>query len=73
MGSGGKQLTRKIGHAAVLTGKPMQELDALTLSNSMFGLASAVLMWIAFLPPASYRRWIESRARAAVTASRSAG
>ena len=57
----------------VLTGKPMQELDALTLSNSMFGLASAVLMWIAFLPPASYRRWIESRARVAVTRARNAG
>lgn len=43
---------------------PMQELDGLTLSNSLFGLAAAVLMWIAFLPPAAYRRWIEARARA---------
>ncbi|HVN38251.1 MAG TPA: hypothetical protein VMW19_08790 [Myxococcota bacterium] len=47
-------------------GTAMMELDALTLSNSMFGLASAVLMWIAFLPPAGYRRWIEARARRAM-------
>jgi hypothetical protein len=25
-----------------------------------------VLMWIAFLPPAGYRRWIEARARRAM-------
>jgi hypothetical protein len=43
----------------------MVELDGLTLSNSLFGLASAVLMWIAFLPPAAYRRWIAERAAAA--------
>jgi len=24
-------------------------------------------MWIAFLPPAGYRRWIEARARRAAT------
>jgi hypothetical protein len=47
------------------TGSAMHELDGLTLSNSLFGLASAVLMWIAFLPPAAYRRWIEARAASA--------
>ncbi|HYB13822.1 MAG TPA: hypothetical protein VEG67_10125 [Myxococcota bacterium] len=41
-----------------LTGAGMQGLNWLTLSNSLFGLAAAVLMWIAFLPPAPYRRWI---------------
>jgi hypothetical protein len=40
------------------TGTPMQEFGWLTLSNSLFGLAAAVLMWIAFLPPRAYRRWI---------------
>ena len=49
----------------MVRGTAMMELDGLTLSNSMFGLASAVLMWIAFLPPAGYRRWIEARARRA--------
>ena len=49
----------------IARGTAMVELDGLTLSNSLFGLASAVLMWIAFLPPAGYRRWIEGRARRA--------
>lgn len=49
----------------IARGTAMVELDGLTLSNSLFGLASAVLMWIAFLPPAAYRRWIAERAAAA--------
>ena len=49
----------------IVRGTAMVELDGLTLSNSLFGLAAAVLMWIAFLPPAGYRRWIEGRARRA--------
>lgn len=48
----------------LVTGSAMQELDWLTLSNSLFGLAAAVLMWIAFLPPAPYRRWIAGLAKA---------
>ncbi len=46
----------------IVTGQALRELDWLTLSNSLFGLASAVLMWVAFLPPAAYRRWIEQTA-----------
>ena len=42
----------------LVTGSAPQEFDWITLSNSLFGLAAAVLMWIAFLPPAPYRRWI---------------
>ena len=49
----------------IARGTAMQELDGLTLSNSLFGLASAVLMWIAFLPPVAYRRWIAGRAATA--------
>jgi hypothetical protein len=49
----------------IARGTAMQELDGLTLSNSLFGLVAAVLMWIAFLPPAAYRRWIEGRAERA--------
>jgi hypothetical protein len=41
-----------------VTGSAPQEFDWITLSNSLFGLAAAVLMWIAFLPPVPYRRWI---------------
>ncbi len=40
------------------SGVSMSQLPALTLSNSMFGLCAAVLMWIAFLPPAAWRRHV---------------
>lgn len=49
----------------LVRGTAMVELDGLTLSNSLFGLTSAVLMWVAFLPPEAYRRWIASRAATA--------
>jgi hypothetical protein len=42
----------------VVSGLSMSELPALTLSNSLFGLASALLMWVAFVPPAAWRRYI---------------
>jgi len=42
----------------IATGHGMQEIGWLTLTNSLFGLAAAVLMWVAFLPPRAYRRWI---------------
>jgi len=44
-----------------VTGHSMAELPWLKLSNSMHGLASAVLMWIAFLPPAAWKRAILAR------------
>ena len=63
LGIGSAGLGSLIGNIVMfVTGTVMGELDGLTLSNSLFGLASAVLMWIAFLPPAGYRRWIEARA-----------
>ena len=66
LGIGSAGIGSLIGNVVMIArDSAMQELDGLTLSNSLFGLASAVLMWIAFLPPAAYRRWIESRARAA--------
>ncbi len=65
LGIGSAGLGSLIGNGVMIaTGTVMGELDGLTLSNSLFGLASAVLMWIAFLPPAAYRRWIETRASA---------
>lgn len=42
----------------VVAGVSMSELPLLTLSNSMFGLVAAVLMWVAFVPPAAWRRYI---------------
>jgi hypothetical protein len=44
------------------SGLTMSQLPALTLSNSMFGLCAAVLMWIAFVPPAAWRRYVQARA-----------
>jgi hypothetical protein len=41
-----------------LTGFSSSEIPMVTLSNSLFGLASAVLMWIAFVPPAAWQRYI---------------
>jgi hypothetical protein len=40
------------------SGLTMSELPALTLSNSLFGLCAAVLMWVAFVPPAAWRRFV---------------
>jgi hypothetical protein len=65
LGIGAAGVGSLVGNVAMLvTGSALAELNGVTLSNSLFGLASAVLMWIAFLPPAAYRRWIEGRARA---------
>jgi hypothetical protein len=42
-----------------VVGLSMAELPALTFSNSLFGLCSALLMWVAFLPPAAWRRFVQ--------------
>jgi hypothetical protein len=68
LGIGAAGVGSLVGNLVMLvTGTTIGELDGITLSNSLFGLTSAVLMWIAFLPPASYRRWVESRAAALST------
>jgi hypothetical protein len=65
LGIGAAGVGSLVGNVAMIaTGSGLGELDGVTLSNSLFGLASAVLMWIAFLPPAGYRRWLEARAAA---------
>lgn len=46
----------------MITGHHMLEVPWITLSNSLHGFMAALLMWVAFLPPAFYRRFIESRA-----------
>jgi hypothetical protein len=66
LGIGSAGVGSLIGIVVMLwTGYAMDELDGLTLSNSLFGLAAAVLMWVAFLPPPAYRRWLEGRAAGA--------
>jgi hypothetical protein len=46
------------------TGDAMAELPGLMLSNSLHGLTSAVLMWVAFVPPAAWTRFVLERHRA---------
>jgi hypothetical protein len=48
----------------LLTGINAREPGGLQLSSSLHGLAAAVAMWLAFLPPARYVRFIEARAPA---------
>ena len=48
--------------ACAITGQHMLAIPWVTVSNSLHGLTSAVLMWVAFIPPAFYRRFVESRA-----------
>jgi hypothetical protein len=49
--------------AQLFTGQHMLDVPWVMMSNSMHGLAAAVLMWVAFIPPGFYRRFIESRSR----------
>ena len=41
---------------------PPIELPWVMLSSSLHGLAAAVAMWLAFVPNASYTRWVRARA-----------
>jgi hypothetical protein len=45
----------------VATGIPSAEVPALLLSSSLHGLVAAVAMWLAFVPPGFYTRWLRSR------------
>jgi hypothetical protein len=44
----------------LVTGVSQREIGWLTMSSSLHGLVAAVAMWLAFLPPRSYLRWIHS-------------
>jgi hypothetical protein len=45
-----------------ITGQSTLEVPWLMMSSSMHGLVAAIAMWLAFVPPARYVRWIESSA-----------
>lgn len=49
--------------AQAITGQHMLAVPWVTVSNSLHGFTAAVLMWVAFIPPAFYRRFIESRSQ----------
>ncbi len=48
---------------ATLTGTNPNQIPILNLIVSLHGLVAAIAMWLAFQPPAFYRRFIENRAR----------
>jgi hypothetical protein len=52
------------------TGIPSVEVPGLLMSSSLHGLVAAIAMWLAFLPPEFYTRWV--RGRAAETAAEAA-
>jgi hypothetical protein len=45
------------------TGNAIDTMPGVNLAISMHGLAAAIAMWLAFLPPAAYVRFIQTRAR----------
>jgi hypothetical protein len=62
IGIGAAGVGSAVGSVMMLaSGNAVRGLDGSTLSNSLFGLVSAVAMWVAFLPPAAYRRWLTAR------------
>jgi hypothetical protein len=55
-----------VGTAAqVVTGKNTFEVGWVMASSSLHGLVAAVAIGLAFIPPASYRRWVRTRSEAA--------
>jgi hypothetical protein len=49
--------------AQAVIGEYMLAVPWVMVSNSLHGLTAAVLMWVAFIPPGFYRRFIESRSQ----------
>jgi hypothetical protein len=43
------------------TGIPSAEVPGMLLSSSLHGLTAAIAMWLAFVPPGFYTRWIRSQ------------
>jgi hypothetical protein len=63
VGAGAAGLGSAIGTViGLLAGRPMTDMPALTLALSLFGLASASALWLAFVPPAHYVAWIRASA-----------
>jgi hypothetical protein len=62
IGAGAAGFGTAVGFTAqLIIGRPPLEIPWIMLSSSMHGLVAAVAMWLAFLPPASYRRFVAQR------------
>lgn len=60
------------GFALSFAGESSIENPIARLATGLAGICSAVVLQLAFLPPAAYRRWVISRAAAAAAASAAA-
>ena len=61
LGAGAAGLGSAIGTVVgALAGRPMTDMPGLTLTLSLFGLASASALWLAFVPPARYLAWLRA-------------
>jgi hypothetical protein len=61
IGAGAAGVGSAIGVFAQLAGgQPPLGQTWVTMSSSLHGLVSAVALWLAFVPPAAYRRWVRS-------------
>jgi hypothetical protein len=64
VGSGAAFLGYALGFAVLaITGISTSQTPSFNLIISLHGLVAAIAMWLAFQPPAFYRRFIEGRAR----------
>lgn len=62
IGTGSAGLGSALGTSyAIVTGIPYSEAPWMVATLSAHGFVAAVAMWLAFLPPAAYTRWIHSR------------
>lgn len=66
IGAGAAGLGSAIGTAVLLvSGRAPLEQTWVTMSSSLHGLVAAAALWLAFLPPAAYRRRVRARATGA--------
>lgn len=62
VGAGAAGLGSAIGTTVQLvTGQAPLSHTWVTMSSSFHGLVAAVALWLAFLPPAAFRRWVSAR------------
>jgi hypothetical protein len=66
VGAGAAGVGSLVGTVAQLaTGATVSEAGWVTASSSLHGLVAAVALWLAFLPPEAWRRFVLARAAAA--------
>jgi hypothetical protein len=65
IGAGAAGLGSLVGVVAqVASGQTSQQIPWVLASSSLHGLVAAIAMWLAFLPPDAYTRWVAERAGA---------